>query len=72
VERLDVVAGNFFAELPPRGDAYVISQILLLVEGVIPDRRSAGEASFDLFTLMLSEADSERWTSSGDVRSPPI
>jgi hypothetical protein len=42
----------------------------LVVEGVIPDRRSAGEASFD--PLTLSEADSERWTSSGDVRSPPI
>jgi hypothetical protein len=26
---------------------------------VIPDRRSAGEESFDLFTLTLSEADSE-------------
>jgi 2,7-dihydroxy-5-methyl-1-naphthoate 7-O-methyltransferase len=78
-ERLDIVAGNFFEDPLPRGDAYVLSQIvhgfpddgagrllakcaeaggdavrILLVEGVIPDRPSAGEASFDLFMLTLS------------------
>jgi hypothetical protein len=78
-ERLDVVAGNFFEDPLPGGDAYVLSQIvhgfpddgagrllakcaeagevavrILLVEGVIPDRPSAGEASFDLFMLTLS------------------
>jgi 2,7-dihydroxy-5-methyl-1-naphthoate 7-O-methyltransferase len=78
-ERLDIVAGNFFDDPLPRGDAYVLSQIvhgfpddgagrllakcaeaggdavrILLVEGVIPDRPSAGEASFDLFMLTLS------------------
>lgn len=78
-ERLDVVAGNVFDDQLPRGDAYVLSQILhgwpdddaaqilrrcaeaggegvriLLVEGVIPERPSADEASFDLFMLTLS------------------
>jgi hypothetical protein len=78
-ERLEIVAGNFFDDPLPSGDAYVLSQIvhgfrddgagrllakcaeaggdevrILLVEGVIPDRPSAGEASFDLFMLTLS------------------
>ncbi len=78
-ERLDIVAGSFFDKSLPRGDVYILSQILhgwpddgaagilsgcaeaggegariLLVEGVIPDRPSAGEASFDLFMLTLS------------------
>lgn len=78
-ERLDVVAGNVFDDRLPRGDAYVLSQILhgwpddgaaqilgrcaeaggegariLLVEGVIPERPSPDEASFDLFMLTLS------------------
>jgi O-methyltransferase len=78
-ERLDIVAGNFFEDPLPSGDAYVLSQIvhgfpddgagellsrcveaggdgarILLLEGMIPDRPSAGEASFDLFMLTLS------------------
>lgn len=78
-ERLDTVAGDFFDDRLPRGDAYILSQILhgfpderaaqilgrcaeagregariLLVEGVMPDRPSADEASFDLFMLTLS------------------
>jgi 2,7-dihydroxy-5-methyl-1-naphthoate 7-O-methyltransferase len=78
-ERLDVVAGNVFEDSLPRGDAYVLSEILhgwpddgaarilgrcaeaggdaariLLLEGVIPDRPTADEASFDLFMLTLS------------------
>lgn len=78
-ERLDAVAGNFFDDRLPRGDAYVLSQILhgwpddgaaqilgrcaeagdegariLLVEGVMSDRPSADEASFDLFMLTLN------------------
>ena len=78
-DRLEVVAGNFLDDRLPRGDAYVLSQILhgwpddgaaeilgrcaeagnddariLLVEGVLPDRPSADEASFDLFMLTLS------------------
>jgi 2,7-dihydroxy-5-methyl-1-naphthoate 7-O-methyltransferase len=78
-DRLDVVAGNFFEDPLPSGDAYVLSQIvhgfpddgaarllakcaeaggdsarILLLEGVIPDRPSAGDASFDLFMLTLS------------------
>lgn len=77
-ERLDVVAGSFFEDPLPSGDAYVLSQIvhgfpddgagrllsrcveaggdgarILLLEGVIPDSPSAGEASFDLFMLTL-------------------
>jgi 2,7-dihydroxy-5-methyl-1-naphthoate 7-O-methyltransferase len=79
VERLEVVAGNFFEDPLPRADAYLLSQILhgwpdqgaahilrrcadaggdhsrlLLVEGVIPERPAADEASFDLFMLTLS------------------
>jgi hypothetical protein len=78
-ERLDIVAGNFFEDPLPSGEAYVLSQIvhgfpddgagrllakcaeaggdavrILLVEGVIPQRPTAGEASFDLFMLTLS------------------
>jgi 2,7-dihydroxy-5-methyl-1-naphthoate 7-O-methyltransferase len=77
-EHLDVVAGNFFEDTLPPGEAYVLSQILhgwpderaeeilrrcvdaggddariLLVEGVIPDHPTAGDASFDLFMLTL-------------------
>jgi hypothetical protein len=77
-ERLEVVAGNFFEDPLPSGDAYVLSQILhgwpddragkvlarcaeaggdgariLVVEGVIPERPSAADASFDLFMLTL-------------------
>jgi 2,7-dihydroxy-5-methyl-1-naphthoate 7-O-methyltransferase len=77
-ERLDVVAGNFFDDSLPRGDAYILSQILhgspddgagtilercaeaggdgariLLVEGVISERSTADEASFDLFMFTL-------------------
>jgi hypothetical protein len=77
-ERFEVVAGNFFDDRLPRGDAYVLSQILhgwpedrakqilarcvetggdatriLVVEGVIPDQPTAGDASFDLFMLTL-------------------
>jgi 2,7-dihydroxy-5-methyl-1-naphthoate 7-O-methyltransferase len=77
-ERLDVVAGNFFDDPLPQGDAYILSQILhgwpddgagkilercaeaggdgariLLVEGVISERPTADEASFDLFMFTL-------------------
>jgi 2,7-dihydroxy-5-methyl-1-naphthoate 7-O-methyltransferase len=77
-ERIDVVAGNFFDDPLPRGDAYILSQILhgwpddgagtilercaeaggdgariLLLEGVISDRPTADEASFDLFMFTL-------------------
>jgi O-methyltransferase domain len=77
-ERLEIVAGNFFEDALPHGDAYVLSQILhgwpderaaqilrrcteaggdqarvLVVEGVIPDHPTAGDASFDLFMLTL-------------------
>jgi hypothetical protein len=78
-DRLDVVAGDLFVDRLPRGDVYVLSQIvhgwpdagaaqilrrcadaggdgarILLVEGVLPERPSAGEASFDLFMLTLT------------------
>lgn len=78
-ERLEIVAGNLFADSLPRGEAYVLSQILhgwpdrdaslivsrcaeaggddvriLLIEGLISDRPSADEASFDLFMFALS------------------
>lgn len=78
-ERLDIVAGNFFENPLPHGDAYVLSQILhglpdtgaaevlagcaeaggdgvrvLLVEGLVSQRPTADEASFDLFMLTLS------------------
>ncbi len=78
-ERLDVVAGDLFTDQLPRGDAYILSQILhgfpeeragqilrrcveagddgariLVVEGVIADRPTAGEAGFDLFMLTLT------------------
>jgi 2,7-dihydroxy-5-methyl-1-naphthoate 7-O-methyltransferase len=77
-ERLDAVAGDFFDDPLPRGDAYVLSQIihgfpddrarqilgrcleaggedarLLLVEQVISEPPTAGEASFDLFMFTL-------------------
>jgi hypothetical protein len=77
-ERLDVAAGDFFADSLPRGDAYILSQIVhgyaddragrilrscieagdadsrvLLVEQVISERPTAGEASFDLFMFTL-------------------
>jgi hypothetical protein len=77
-ERLEVIAGNFFEDRLPRGDAYVLSQILhgwpddgaaqllrscveaggdsariLVVEGVIPEKPTAEDASFDLFMLTL-------------------
>jgi hypothetical protein len=77
-ERLETVAGSFFDDPLPRGDAYVLSQILhgfaddaaarilrrcvdagckdariLLVEEVISDQPTAGEASFDLFMFAL-------------------
>jgi 2,7-dihydroxy-5-methyl-1-naphthoate 7-O-methyltransferase len=77
-ERLETVPGTFFEDPLPRGDAYVVSQILhgfpddaaaqilrrcveaggagariLLVEEVISEQPTAGEASFDLFMLVL-------------------
>lgn len=77
-ERLDTVAGNYFDDPLPRGDRYVLSQILhgypdeaagrilsrcveagntdariLLVEQVISEHPTAGEASFDLFMCTL-------------------
>ena len=77
-ERLDTVAGSFFDDPLPQGDAYVLSQILhgfpdeaarrilgrcaeaggadariLLVEQVVSERPTAGEASFDLFMFTL-------------------
>jgi hypothetical protein len=78
-ERLDVIAGDIFEDPLPRGDVYVLSQILhgwpddraleilarcveageqgvriLLVEGLLPDRPTADDSSFDLFMLTLS------------------
>ena len=78
-DRFDVVGGDIFKDPLPRGDAYVLSQILhgwpdgeaakilsrcveaggagvriVVVEGVLPDRPTAGEAGFDLFMLTLS------------------
>jgi 2,7-dihydroxy-5-methyl-1-naphthoate 7-O-methyltransferase len=76
-ERLDTVAGDFFEDPIPRGDAYVLSQILhgyaddaaaeiltrcieagaeariLLVEQLVSEQPTAGEASFDLFMFTL-------------------
>jgi hypothetical protein len=77
-ERLETVPGSFFEDSLPRGDAYVLSQILhgfpdeaaaqilrrcveagradtriLLVEEVISEQPTAGEASFDLFMFAL-------------------
>jgi hypothetical protein len=77
-ERLETVAGSFLEDSLPRGDAYVLSQILhgfpddaaaqilrrcvkagradtriLLVEEVISEQPTAGEASFDLFMFTL-------------------
>jgi hypothetical protein len=79
VERLQIVAGDFFADPLPQANAYVLSQILhgfrddgagrvldlcreaggdgariLVVEGVLTERPSAEEASFDLFMFTLS------------------
>jgi hypothetical protein len=77
-ERLTTAAGDFFADPLPRGDAYVLSQILhgyaddgagrivsrcveagdarariLLVEQLISEQPTPGEASFDLFMFTL-------------------
>ena len=77
-ERLELVAGDLLADPLPRGDVYVLSQILhgfpdegaarvltrcmeaggddvriLVVEGVLSEQTTAGEASFDLFMLTL-------------------
>jgi 2,7-dihydroxy-5-methyl-1-naphthoate 7-O-methyltransferase len=77
-KRLDAVGGDFFDDPLPRGDAYVLSQIihgfpddpasrilsrcteaggedarLLLVEQVVSEPPTAGEASFDLFMFAL-------------------
>ncbi len=77
-DRLELVAGDLLADPLPRGDAYVLSQILhgfpddgagrvlgrcmdaggddariLVVEGVLSEQPTAGEASFDLFMLTL-------------------
>jgi 2,7-dihydroxy-5-methyl-1-naphthoate 7-O-methyltransferase len=79
VERMQIVAGSVFDDPLPRGEAYVLSQILhgwpdegaaqilrrcaeaggervrvLVVEGLVSDRPSAEEASFDLFMFALS------------------
>jgi 2,7-dihydroxy-5-methyl-1-naphthoate 7-O-methyltransferase len=79
VERMEIVAGSVFDDPLPRGEAYVLSQILhgwpdegaaqilrrcaeaggervrvLVVEGLVSDRPSAEEASFDLFMFALS------------------
>jgi O-methyltransferase domain len=89
-ERLPIAAGDFSAEPLPRGDAYVLSQILhgyaddgagrivsrcveagdarariLLVEQLISEQPTAGEASFDLFMFTLGGGRQRSWTSFG-------
>jgi hypothetical protein len=78
-DRVDVIGGDVFEDPLPRGDVYVLSQVLhgwpdaeaakilsrcveaggagvriVVVEGVLPDRPTAGDAGFDLFMLTLS------------------
>lgn len=77
-DRLELFSGDLLADPLPRGDVYVLSQILhgfpddgaarvlsgcfdaggddariLVIEGVVAEPPTAGEASFDLFMLTL-------------------
>jgi hypothetical protein len=78
-DRLDAIGGDVFEDPLPRGDVYVLSQVLhgwadgeaakilarcveaggmdariVVVEDVLPDEPTAGQAGFDLFMLTLS------------------